>query len=71
MKLSKVLLLAVCGTALAFLPRRSSRRQTLTDNFDNHTASNPNNGSNSVSADLNDNVSTQNRHQSDNAPNNP
>lgn len=72
MKLSKVLLLVACGTALAFLPRRSSRRQTLTDNFDTKTPANKiDNLSNSVSDDLDENLGIQNSsHQSDKTPSN-
>lgn len=72
MKLSKVLLLVACGTALAFLPRRSSRRQTLTDDFDTKTLPNKlDNLPNSVSDDLGEKLGVQNSsHQSDNTPNN-
>lgn len=72
MKLSKVLLLVACGTALAFLLRRSSRRQTLTDDFDTKTPANKlDNLPNSVADDLDENLSTQNdSHQSDNTPHN-
>lgn len=72
MKLSKVLLLVACGTALAFLPRRSSRRQTLADDFDTKTLPNKlDNLSNSVSDDLGEKLDIQNSsHQSDNTPSN-
>lgn len=72
MKLSKVLLLVACGTALAFLPRRSSRRQTLTDDFDTKIPANKlDNLSNSVSDDLGEKLDIQNSsHQSDNTPSN-